>query len=673
VRRLNLLPIACFFLLVLTWIAYPVPVAAGEKLLLAHYMPWYATKDVSGKWGYHWTMNHFDPNRFNCDGRREAASHDYPLIGLYDSGDDDALECQVLLMKFAGIDGVILDWYGTRDFHDHALIQRNIEKLIPWLKKAGLKFAVCYEDRPLGTMQQTGIDIQQQAMRDWQWAEANWFRDEAYVKEGGRPVALVFGPQHLTKDQWNEVREKLKSTPRLYGLPHAAQASGLEGVFGWPPVTGGKIARPEEWRKYLEAIEARQIAGEETIASVFPGFRDIYQQAGLHASYGSISPRDGETFAESLALAQKSSSPITQIATWNDYGEGTQVEPTCSLGYRYVEHLQQHTPAKAKYTAADLRLPVALYSLRKRAGKDAEATATLTKAAAFLFESKCAEADLLLAQVGTQIGRQGATFVEAPQETDKNYRLVTDLLYREEADATDAMKQRCRLDVYAPVGKGAFDTIVWFHGGGLTAGERSIPKPLRNQGVAVIVVNYRLMPGVKPPAFIEDAAAAVAWTMKHIGDYGGSPDRVYVSGHSAGAYLTLMLGLDKKYLNAHNIDANRIAGLIPLSSTTVTHFAIRKQRGIPETRPIVDDLAPLFHVRKDAPPLLIVTGDREKEMMGRYEENAYFWRMLKLVGHQDVVLHELGGFDHGGMAEPAFPLVLKFVRSHAPKVKAESK
>ena len=126
-----------------------------------------------------------------------------------------------------------------------------------------------------------------------------------------------------------------------------------------------------------------------------------------------------------------------------------------------------------------------------------------------------------------------------------------------------------------------------------------------------------------------------------------------------------MVGLDKRWLAAHDIDADEIAGLAPLSGQCVTHYTIRAERGVPDTRPLIDDLAPLYHVRKDAPPILLVTGDREKEMLGRYEENAYLWRMLKVSGHEDVRLHELQGYDHGGMAEPSFPLLLRFVREQA--------
>jgi hypothetical protein len=122
-----------------------------------------------------------------------------------------------------------------------------------------------------------------------------------------------------------------------------------------------------------------------------------------------------------------------------------------------------------------------------------------------------------------------------------------------------------------------------------------------------------------------------------------------------------MVGLDKRWLAAHGIDANALAGLVPFSGQAITHFTIRAERGIPDTRPIIDEYAPVYHVRPDAPPLLILSGDRELELLGRYEENAYFWRMMRLVGHTNTILHEFGGYGHGAMAEPGYPLLLQFV------------
>lgn len=245
------------------------------------------------------------------------------------------------------------------------------------------------------------------------------------------------------------------------------------------------------------------------------------------------------------------------------------------------------------------------------------------------------------------------------------YKTDKDIPYRDGDKLTDAVKERCKLDVHYPEGAKDVPAVVWFHGGGLTSGEKAIPKALQNKGVVVIAANYRLSPKAKAPEYIEDAAAAVAWAFANAEKYGGSKKKVFVSGHSAGGYLTSMIGLDKKWLKAQDIDADAIAGLIPFSGQSLTHSTVRKERGLEERRPLLDEMAPLYHVRKDCPPLLIISGDREKELNGRYEENAYFWRMMKQVGHKDVEILELQGYDHGGMAEPAFPLLLKFIKEKA--------
>ena len=91
------------------------------------------------------------------------------------------------------------------------------------------------------------------------------------------------------------------------------------------------------------------------------------------------------------------------------------------------------------------------------------------------------------------------------------YTTTEDILYRS-GKLTDYLRERCRVDVYHPKNKKDFSTVVWFHGGGLKAGKRSVPKALQGKGIAVVAVNYRLHPTVKAPAYIEDAAAAVAWT-----------------------------------------------------------------------------------------------------------------------------------------------------------------
>jgi acetyl esterase/lipase len=250
------------------------------------------------------------------------------------------------------------------------------------------------------------------------------------------------------------------------------------------------------------------------------------------------------------------------------------------------------------------------------------------------------------------------------QEGSVKYKLVEDILYRDSVECDEYMLERCRLDLYYPSDQKNFRTVVWFHGGGLRSGEKFIPQQLQNQSFAIVAANYRLFPNVKSPAFIDDAAAAVAWIFHHIEELGGDRSQIFVSGHSAGGYLTSMIGLDRSYLEKYGIAADSIAALIPFSGHTITHFTVREERGIDGTKVVVDEMAPIAHIRKDAPPLILITGDREKEMLGRYEENAYMYRMMRVIGHSNTQLYELQGFDHGGMANPAFYLLRDYIRSH---------
>lgn len=236
-----------------------------------------------------------------------------------------------------------------------------------------------------------------------------------------------------------------------------------------------------------------------------------------------------------------------------------------------------------------------------------------------------------------------------------SYRTLCDILYH--TSGNPYCLERCKLDIYYPENQPGFPTVVWFHGGGLTSGSKFIPEELKNAGMAVVAVNYRLLPTGSLSDCIDDAAAAVAWTFKEIEKYGGDPRNIFVSGHSAGGYLTNMIGLDKKWLKAYAVDADSIAGLIPFSGHAISHFAYRQAKGMKDTQPSIDEFAPLYYVRPDAPPLVIVSGDREMEMFGRYEENAYFWRMMKVAGHKKTYLYELDGYDHGSMATPAFHIL----------------
>ncbi len=242
----------------------------------------------------------------------------------------------------------------------------------------------------------------------------------------------------------------------------------------------------------------------------------------------------------------------------------------------------------------------------------------------------------------------------------QGYRLVSDISYTQKTDAYSL--ERLKLDIYHPEGVADRPVVVWFHGGGLEGGNKEIPAQLREKDIVVVGVNYRLLPHVSVNEILDDAAEAVAWAFRHIAEYGGDPRKIVVTGHSAGGYLSMMLCLDKKWLAAYGIDANDVMMYAPFSGQAITHYNVRKMQGIPPLQPTIDEYAPLYWVRGDCPPLVLICGDRELELYGRYDENQYLARMMKLAGHQHTYLYELDGHGHGGMVAPGFHILETHLR-----------
>ena len=389
---------------------------AQQKTVMVHYMPWYSANFKAGDFGWHWTMDRFDPAR-KKNGLPEIASHFHPLVGPYDSADRHLLEYHVQLMKLTGIDGVIIDWYGISRFRDYGMIHRNTRLLIETIQQAGLQFAICYEDQTLKHRVQAkqipGSDSVRQAIRDLLWLEENCFSSSNYLRVNGRPALLVFGPQYLDASQWAACRAELSSRPLMFGLPHLVEENRFSGTFGWPPVHGGKTIGPEKWGAYLDQLESSSET-RSWITTVFPGFRDIYQQAGVSPSHGTIEHEQGKTFERTLNRALKSRSPIIQVATWNDFGEGTNIEPAVEYGFDYLETLfkklgskkgspiqpqgiQKRPPGEIR--VEDLQLPLGIYRYRKLTDPGSPLMEALDAASAELLQGKTGKATRLLADL----------------------------------------------------------------------------------------------------------------------------------------------------------------------------------------------------------------------------------------------------------------------------------
>lgn len=237
------------------------------------------------------------------------------------------------------------------------------------------------------------------------------------------------------------------------------------------------------------------------------------------------------------------------------------------------------------------------------------------------------------------------------------------------ASASAYQKERCRLDMYVPKGETGFPTVVWFHGGGLVAGKKHFIRI--DEKIAQVAANYRFLQkdgSVTGDDCIDDAAAAVVWTLRNVATFGGDPKKVYVSGMSAGGYLTMMVGMDPSRLGKHGFRPTDLAGLAPVSGQATKHFNVRAFAGDadPQYLPKIDRLAPLAFCSKDLPPLVSVCGEPPWEWPCRAEENRLLVASCAALGHPAAYYVECAFCDHGRALTAAEPYVEMFVQGRLP-------
>ncbi len=258
-------------------------------------------------------------------------------------------------------------------------------------------------------------------------------------------------------------------------------------------------------------------------------------------------------------------------------------------------------------------------------------------------------------------------------------QVLRDVPYRTGDDQTAYERERCKLDLTLPAPAAQpFATYVWFYGGGLKNGSKDvatehcaeIARSFAREGIAVVVPDYRLNPRAKYPEYVDDAAAAFAWTLRNIARHGGDPRKVFLGGHSAGGYLALLVGFDESRLRPYGFGLKDVAGIAQVSGQVFTHYTVREERGLSRYATIADEAAPAFFVRKALPPVLTIYA--ENDMAGRAEENLYLLAMLKGAGHAETTSLRAMGKDHGSVGhdlrlpeDPGHQAVVRFIRTQA--------
>lgn len=337
----------------------------SKKPILVHYMPWFKSLKTDGVWGQHWTMTNRNPNIINAAGKREIASHYYPLIGPYSTKDIHLQQYHLLLMKLTGVDGVIFDWYGKRDVLDFEEIKQGMESFILELEKTNLEFSVMYEDRAIKEQARRLTPIQlNQAIEDFKYIESNYLDKNNYMHVDDFPLLMIFGPSYINNsNDWRIILNSINTNLNVLGLWNSTNIMGsnnIAGEYAW--IDQNNLTTLSEYYSHNIDFNNNIVGGV-----AYPRFNDFYLEGGWKTPLEDDWSIDGNgvnVFKNSFDESLKYPVDFIQIATWNDFGEGTQIEPTKEYGFLHLEMLQNYT--ETTYKKEDLRIPYYIYKLRKK-------------------------------------------------------------------------------------------------------------------------------------------------------------------------------------------------------------------------------------------------------------------------------------------------------------------
>lgn len=214
---------------------------------------------------------------------------------------------------------------------------------------------------------------------------------------------------------------------------------------------------------------------------------------------------------------------------------------------------------------------------------------------------------------------------------------------------------RQRMDIYVPDGgtKAPRPVVFFIYGGSWANGAKEtyafVGEALSARGFVTVIADYRLVPEVRFPAFIEDGALALRFVRDNIARFGGAPGALHLMGHSAGAYNAMMMTLDQRYLAAVGLGASDIRSTVGLSGPydflpfdiDVTKNAFGNARFPAQTQPI-------NFARRDAPPIFLATGSEDTTVLPRNSERLA--QALRKAGAKSVTLKVYPGLGHAGTA-----------------------
>ena len=423
-------------------------VEQAEPAVFVHVMTSFRTKEFSGTWrGWNQSNQHVqnDPEQKDERGLPQIASVFHPAIGPYDQNDPHLVEYHCQLVKMAQLDGFFFDvgfFHGPQDEQEEHWVANSMREYIKAMQRYDLKGAIVYEEKYHWIFNPHIVEREEAVRRAKADVDA-WIDlfEPVQWYIGDRPLVTFFSFQHILEDKgisrltpeemlaWRQDMDPQPITMTQWLPPHYHEVH--EGWKTWIQQSRD-VPEGSELRAYADEDVLHELLGDRyrdirrrmnnghidiAIPAVWPGFDDR-RVHGWGQGPRFTPHEDGKTYELTWNYALASEMPVIQVATWNDWFEGTIIEPSVENGTRYL-NMTRHFAARHKREAvndANLELPVWIYRLRKRAKEDAEALAAADRSSELIARSQFGEAETVVEPWVDRYALTGYDFEASPDD-----------------------------------------------------------------------------------------------------------------------------------------------------------------------------------------------------------------------------------------------------------------
>lgn len=325
-------------------------VAAPRKIprqVLAFYYGWYGNPEVSGKWN-HW-------KDVDAGNKTIASSTNWPQLGAYDSHDRKVVDQHFRWAKKAGLTGFIVSWWRQGDFHDEGM-----PLMLEAARKHGMKITIYYE-----TVPPRGSPTVEGAVGDLLYLLEKYGKDPTWLKVDGKPVFFIYGRalNEIKLDGWKQVitqvNQKHPGGALFIGDRISEEAAQIfDGIHTYNPTGRTKGMSPDQlrsWAKEFYPMTVKTAGAKISAVTVIPGYDD--HKLGRPEPRPITSRHNGQTYRILWEEAIAANPDWVLITSWNEWHEGSEIEPSAEDGDRALKQTEQFAPRFLKMRARTVAAP----------------------------------------------------------------------------------------------------------------------------------------------------------------------------------------------------------------------------------------------------------------------------------------------------------------------------